>query len=539
MSKKLAVVAVVLLFGLTLGGVPQRAVAAGVVGNGTPASCTEAAFTAALVSGGTVTFNCGAAPHTIPITTTKRISANTFIDGGGLISLGGGTTSPAINVISGVTLNMLNITVRDTGPADFSIGTTLSNNGTTNFTNVSFINNNYISIRNSNGTVSITNGYFEDNTSSGFGGAITNEGSGTLTIRDSTFVNNRAPNSYVGGAIYNSNQPARVDIFRSTFTNNTAGTGGALGNYGTMNVYDSLLTANDANNGQSDGGAVFASSSGELNLFNTTISGNRARRGGGIYATGTIAANAVTLTNVTLANNTAPADAAGVGGANLLVGSQARITLRNTIVANPAGGGSNCKIETTGSATFVDGGNNLQFPNTTCGASITSADPKLAPLADNGGLTQTHALAADSPARNPNLSGTPNANCPAADQRGVARPQDSACDIGAFEYGAVPVLSSVNIPCGPTIGATFTISVAGSNFIAGAKGSRIVVNGTEVPTTFVLPNQLRAVVPSGLITGAPGSSIPVKVRTPVVDGGDSVERALVVCYTSMVPLVNK
>jgi hypothetical protein len=37
----------------------QPARAAGVVGNGTPASCSASAFSAALLGGGTVTFNCG------------------------------------------------------------------------------------------------------------------------------------------------------------------------------------------------------------------------------------------------------------------------------------------------------------------------------------------------------------------------------------------------------------------------------------------------------------------------------------------------
>lgn len=534
MSQKLFSVALVLVLGLLVGIVPRSAVAAGVVGNGTPSSCTEAALTAALNGGGNVTFNCGSAPVTIPITSSKQIGANTTIDGGGMISLSGGTTSLAINVISGVTLNLSNITIRDTGPTDFSIGTTMYNRGTANLTNVSFINNNFIAILNQGGTLTINNGYFEDNTSSGYGGALSNQGGGTLTVRDSTFINNRASSGYVGGAIYNATKPSRVDIIRSTFNNNSAGGGGALSNYGTMNVNDSTFSGNDANNGQGDGGAISASSSGELNIVNSTISGNRARGGGGIYATGTSAANAVTLTNVTLANNTASTNPL-YGGGNLLAGGGASITLRNTIIANPAGGSSNCKIESGGGgANIVNAGNNLQFPGTTCGATINSTDPKLGLLANNGGLTLTHALAADSPARNADPT---NTGCPNYDQRGVLRPQDSACDIGAFEYGAVPILNSVANGCALTAG--FTIIVNGSNFIPGTNGSKIVVNGTELPTTFVNPNQLRAVVPGGLLTGSPGTTVPVKVRTPVVDGGDSGDRVLTVCYTAAIPLIFK
>jgi len=55
-------------------------------------------------------------------------------------------------------------------------------------------------------------------------------------------------------------------------------------------------------------------------------------------------------------------------------------------------------------------------------------------LADNGGATQTHALVTDSPA----IDAGDNALCSddainSFDQRGVSRPQGSACDIGSFE----------------------------------------------------------------------------------------------------------
>nr|BBJ47930.1 hypothetical protein SAVMC3_05590 [Streptomyces avermitilis] len=52
----------------------------------------------------------------------------------------------------------------------------------------------------------------------------------------------------------------------------------------------------------------------------------------------------------------------------------------------------------------------------------------MGPLADNGGPTDTTALLPGSPA----LDAADG--CPATDQRGVARPQGTACDIGAYEY---------------------------------------------------------------------------------------------------------
>jgi hypothetical protein len=66
--------------------------------------------------------------------------------------------------------------------------------------------------------------------------------------------------------------------------------------------------------------------------------------------------------------------------------------------------------------------------------------PKLDPLADNGGPTQTHGLQDDSPA----IDVGDNNGCPATDQRGVSRPVDgdsdgtATCDIGAFELDPYP-----------------------------------------------------------------------------------------------------
>jgi len=55
----------------------------------------------------------------------------------------------------------------------------------------------------------------------------------------------------------------------------------------------------------------------------------------------------------------------------------------------------------------------------------------LGPLADNGGPARTHALVEGSSAID---AGSPDCPPPVTDQRGVARPQGVACDIGAFEF---------------------------------------------------------------------------------------------------------
>ena len=71
-------------------------------------------------------------------------------------------------------------------------------------------------------------------------------------------------------------------------------------------------------------------------------------------------------------------------------------------------------------------GPNIVFDGT--GDLTNVADPKLGPLADNGGDTLTHALLPGSPA----IDAGGDCDEP-FDQRGVPRPQGPACDIGGYE----------------------------------------------------------------------------------------------------------
>ena len=93
-------------------------------------------------------------------------------------------------------------------------------------------------------------------------------------------------------------------------------------------------------------------------------------------------------------------------------------------------------------------GGNLEG-DTTCGfrgaGDKQNTDPKLAALAANGGLTRTHALAADSPAVN--MAGA--AKCLATDQRGMARVA-ATCDSGAYEL--VPPGTQPSAPAGGALG---------------------------------------------------------------------------------------
>jgi len=180
--------------------------AGGVVGSGAPASCTEAALDAALAGGGDVSFNCGAAPHTIPIAFPMELDADTRIDGGGLITLNGGGGIRLFRVF-GVALELTGLTLED-GFADGHDGGAIYNSG---------------------GTVSISNSHIRRNRASWSGGAIFNDG-GSVHVEQSTFNLNRAL-SYDGGAIFNRN--GEVTIVDSTFYGNMSGLrGGVIANGG-------------------------------------------------------------------------------------------------------------------------------------------------------------------------------------------------------------------------------------------------------------------------------------------------------------------
>jgi hypothetical protein len=185
---------------------------------------------------------------------------------------------------------------------------------------------------------------------------------------------------------------------------------------------DSLTVAN-GNAEDGDGGGIY--SEGVLQVSNSTISGNSAKMGGSIFYDKGIGAN---IFNTTISDNSVDLDGEGSGIFN---GSE--VTMGNAIVANNLGS-DNC-IDTI----TDDVGNNLDSGTSCFGTtndSLSNSDPRLGPLADNGGPTETHALLAGSPASNRGNNGFALDLDPLQfDQRGpgFARIVGPAVDIGAFE----------------------------------------------------------------------------------------------------------
>jgi len=168
----------------------------------------------------------------------------------------------------------------------------------------------------------------------------------------------------------------------------------------------------------------------------------------------------------------------GGNGGNGFGGVDGTCNLTNCTLAfnagSPGGGGTG---GSGGTGTIAGGGPGFPGPNgtawgaTTCAALVNTLiasnnpagndsfpDPKLGPLADNGGPTLTMALLSGSPA----IDAGDTTAAPTTDQRGFPRPAGAAPDIGAYEYGSVmPTL---------TISGSFE---AGLNIIGGGNTGRV------------------------------------------------------------------
>jgi CSLREA domain-containing protein len=228
--------------------------------------------------------------------------------------------------------------------------------------------------------------------------------------------------AFFGGGIEATGVGAQVTVIRSTISANSAAAGGGADVVGgaTLNIIDSTVTGNTA---ADDAGGINAVTAGILNVTNSTISGNSAvDDAGGINMIG------LTKPTVNVLSSTITANSAADGGGSFVNGGNT-LNLKGSIEAGNTGTASGPDCGGPGSVNSQ--GNNLIGSTSGCvitaqGSDITDQAPGLGPLADNGGLTPTHALAAGSPA-----IGKGPADAPAADQRGVPR---SAPDIGAYEY---------------------------------------------------------------------------------------------------------
>ena len=316
------------------------------------------------------------------------------------------------------------------------------------------------------------------NRSGGLGGGI--EALASLALDDVKVTDNQAAGGAGGVLVDGTVGSASATISNSTLSGNSSqGSGGGIGvALGTLTLTGSTLNGNSSSQG--DGGGIGAVGS-SLSLTNDTLTGNTAPAfsGGGLSQTAVgpsrvrpvnaldaanqelqqmrawLAAQRIsapglprsvpapprapgraptagtTLNSVTVAGNSA---ARGGGISNSL---GVPLSVRDSIVGGnvSAAGDPNCLGPLTSAGYNIESAAGCGFK---AGGDQQGKDPLLAPLAGNGGPTNTMALEPGSPAVD---AGDPACPPPATDQRGVTRPMGARCDVGAYE--AVPTANAL------------------------------------------------------------------------------------------------
>ena len=300
-----------------------------------------------------------------------------------------------------------------------------------------------ISLASSGNSIMVAAATYKENLDIGFSLNVLGSGAGTPII-DGGGVNR---------VITVSNANAHVSLANLTIRNGFgAAGGGGICNRGTLTVTNSTVSGNTARGMPGKGGGIF--NVGTLTVTNSTVTGNSvsgafgAGFGGGIENQGTAAVN-----NSTVSGNSATAGGGGIGNLQGSVtinnstvsgnsvhfagdggGIAGTVTLQNSIVASNSGG--NCKGGVVSKGYNLSSDNSCNFSNS---GDRNNTDPKLGPLQNNGGPTQTMALLPGSPAidaGNPSGCTDGQGHLLTTDQRGMPRPDSEdtgGCDMGAYE----------------------------------------------------------------------------------------------------------
>jgi hypothetical protein len=410
----------------------------------------------------------------------------------------------------------------------------------------------------------ISNSAFSGNDAQGGSGGIGGAGGGAII----SGVNGSAGTAGVasGGGLFNSAPDAT--IMNSTFDNNTAeggdasagGTrgsgvgqagprgGNALGagvaNTSSMAITNSTFYQNSATGGAGGDGGVGGVKGGAGGAGGSAI-------GGGVYNSGTIL-----VVNCTFSKDDATGGDSGSGGsgaisgktgkaggslggniANVVKKKRSRFTLANSIIGEATSGKG-------GYGTIKDGGYNIsadksiKFKKNSTSLMNTNALDEGGDIADNGGPTETIALADDSPAVDmipldtTDVPFTP----PAFDQRGDDRPVGNGFDVGAYELDPdrVTILrqpADTNVIVGSN--AMFSVTVGGASpfayqwffdgtALSGQTNSSILITNAQTNSQgnfqVVITNSFNSVTsrPAVLTVHEATNSIPVTNSIPLI-----------------------
>lgn len=197
-----------------------------------------------------------------------------------------------------------------------------------------------------------------------------------------------------GAGIHNAGSHLLLIVDCLVDGNGSSDYGGGIYNYNsTVEVTNTTIAGNSA---QRYGGGIFSYFRSTAQVSNSTLSGNTAQYGGGIFNDYD---STVGLTNSTISSNAAYYYGGGIYNAYAA-------SLWHTIIAGNSAGSFAC-TDAAGSLDsrgynligIIDGSSGWQETDLR-GTAAQPLDPKLAPLANNGGPTQTMALLPGSPAIN-------------------------------------------------------------------------------------------------------------------------------------------
>lgn len=312
------------------------------------------------------------------------------------------------------------------------------------------------------------------NSATNGGGAI--EDQGALTVQNSLITNNSvAPQA--GGAIevtnYANSGNVSAQVTGTTISGNSASAnGGAIsesndGSASTSFVSVAVVESALLDNATAGTGGAISNSESFLSVLDSTLASNTAVGDGGAADIGYATRFSESFINDTIVGN--KATGASATGGDVAVGGGVPPLFDNTIVAGgTAFSGPDCNASVTSGGHNLDDADGCGFTVAPAGSDLIDTSSELGPLQNNGGPSETLALLPGSPA----IDAGSNANCPATDQRGVARPQGAACDIGAYE-SAPPVLGSASVGSVGTTTAVLSAPVANPDVQLGAVGFQL------------------------------------------------------------------
>jgi hypothetical protein len=339
---------------------------------------------------------------------------------------------------------------------------------------------------------------------------------GYLNLIDSQIVNNSA--SFDVGGVGSS---GGVNIVRSSISGNMAGgiSGGLYVRNG-LKMDDSTV-ANNLALTMGGGFTLVNFTPSTFLIRNSTISGNTAGNGGGIllgYSSSFQFNSTLMVQNSTITNNSA---GTGTGGGIARLFGTGTIDIESSICAGNTNGVAP-DIFSTGTVNLKTSlvGNGLGFVPTDLGGNLPfGTKAKLAPLADNGGPTWTHALLPGSPA----INAGSNPSLVLGDQRGFARVFGGAADMGAVEQFVTSVASINRVGAEVSKAASVQWTVNLSHSITGLSPFNFQLSGAGATGAAIT-----TVTGSGksyTVTATTGSDGPVTLNlvnsTGVVDAANN------------------